>query len=69
MLTQDFLQAGGRIQDLEKRYAIKAVRSTRHPSLILLKYKIMNDYPFGTTVYGAAPVTESVADRASRSPK
>lgn len=26
-------------------------------------------YPFGTTVYGAAPVTDSVADRASRSPK
>ena len=26
-------------------------------------------YPFGTTVYGAAPTTESVADKASRSPK
>lgn len=49
MLTQDFLQAGGTIQELEKRYAIKAVRSTRHPSLILLKYNQL-DSPMGEQI-------------------
>ena len=46
MLTQDFLRSGGTLKDLEARFAIKANRSSVHPSLVLLKYNQI-DSPMG----------------------
>ncbi len=37
-LVQQFLRDGGTLSDLAARYAIKATRGTRTPSLVLLKY-------------------------------
>ena len=38
MLVQDFLNQGGTLVELASKYAIKANRSVRQPSLVLLKY-------------------------------
>jgi hypothetical protein len=49
MHVTDFLREGGTLADLERRYAIKAVRSRRDPGRVLLKYSQI-DSPMGEPV-------------------
>lgn len=49
MLVQDFLRSHGTLADLAEKYAIKATRSAKHPSLVLLKYNQI-DSPMGEPI-------------------
>lgn len=68
-LVRRYLHAGKSLADIRHEICNEDGFNDEQLFLLVVAAKIMNDYPFDTTVYGAAPTTESVADKASRSPK